>query len=200
MTPDRIIQAGLQSPNLSNIEYNRLVNINIYNSDQYGEPGYSTNKEYIVVGNFNPSDFKNPGQFGRTLDLLEKIAELEWLDEWITCDDCGKLYRCSPDSYSWLQSYHKFECGNYVCKDCIDPEEFLGDIQDNPRKAITLDIDPEDFGFESYNGVFESGFHPGQTDDPSKIAKEVEAKGFNHYVFKIDSVGQFDCRFKVYVK
>ena len=200
MTPERIIEAGLNSPNITTQEKYQLQDMQVF-VNGYAEPGYQTDKPYIILGNYNPSDFNNSGDFGRVCDALERVAELEWEDEWMACDDCGKLFRTIGDSYHW-QAFYNVGCTNgcFLCGNCVDPEDYLNEIMDNPNVAITLDIDPLHYGFHSYNGRFESGFHVGQTDDPRKIAEKVKASGFSHYVFKIDRVSQFDIHFKVYVK
>lgn len=196
----RILRAGLASPNLSPMERSELESFQICGPDGYAEPGYSTDKAIIIVGNFNPDSFDNPGDFGRTCDLLGKVAELEWSDEWATCGECGKLVRVQADSYCWTRAYHIFNECEIVCHNCIDADEYLEDVMDNATSAVTLDVDPTDHGFEAYNGQFEAGLHPGQTDNPRDIAERVRADGWAHFVFKVDSVGQFDIRFRVYVK
>jgi len=209
MSPGRIIEHALNMPDLSQAEHDRLEDMQCYGADDYAEPGYTTHNhlDYIVLGNYNPPNRWNDNgkdnaskSFTRTIDLLERVADCQWDDQWTTCDDCGKLVRIDADCYGWTRYYHEYECYR-VCFDCIDKNEYLEDIQDNPHKAIVHpDLNPLDYGFESYNGQFENGWHPGQTDDPSKIAEKVLADGFDHYVFQIDDVGQFDCRFRVYVK
>lgn len=199
MHPYRIIEAGLKG-HITQDERYKLEEMQVYSGDDYIEPGYSTDKDFIVVGNFNPTDFDKPGDFGRVCNMLERIAELEWCDEWDTCSECGKLLRTKPDSYCWTRSYHYYDYGSLECMDCIDPEEYLEDINNNPRKAITLDIDPTEYGYEKYNGTFENGWHPGQTDDPVKILEHVQDKGYKDCVFKIEGVGQFDIHFTAYVR
>ena len=46
---------------------------------------------------------------------------------------------------------------------------------------------------------FENGFHPGQNDDPKKIANKLEENGVSRYLFSVDDKGQFDIHFSVYV-
>jgi hypothetical protein len=61
----------------------------------------------------------------------------------------------------------------------------------------------EEMGYVNLNedgGSFENGWYGGQNDDPTSIGKAFKAAGVTEYVFTIDSVGQFDLRFSVYVK
>jgi hypothetical protein len=50
---------------------------------------------------------------------------------------------------------------------------------------VTIDnIDPEDYGYVKYNGDnYESGWHPGQTDNPRIIAKELSDRGVSRFLF-----------------
>ena len=64
---------------------------------------------------------------------------------------------------------------------------------------MTFDVDPCDHGYKDTGVEYETGWHPGQTDDPEKIAKELRAKGVSRFLFKIDATGQFDTRWSVYV-
>jgi hypothetical protein len=93
------------------------------------------------------------------------------------------------------------EC-SIVCHECIenDAADYLEFLEDNPHTAITLDIDPEDYGYILIDDSFENGWHPGQNDDPVKISKELHGKGYNHLVFKITGKGQFDIGFAVWHK
>jgi hypothetical protein len=166
---------------------------NVQFAAEYAEPGYTNPESGILFANWNACS-------RRVMDLLEQAGyECEWEDEWTTCGECGKALRTSPDSYSWLPSYVDYEC-EYICHDCIDPESYLESIEDNPRKAVTPDIDPTEYGYILLDDSFENGFHPGQNDDPAKISKELHAKGYKRLLFKIDGKGQFDISFSVYHK
>jgi hypothetical protein len=147
----------------------------------YGEPGYSSNKPFVLLGNYNPSDFDKPGRFGRTINLLERIAECEWSDEWTTCPTCGKLYRTQADCYSWVRSYYEYKDGEIECEDCINPEDYIEDLLNDTQRAITLNINPEDYGFEKFNGAYENGWYPGQNDNPMTIAEQIQDKGWTEF-------------------
>ena len=91
-------------------------------------------------------------------------------------------------------------------------EEYAEDIieyyKNETDKAVNRDFFPimEKEGFvcyspDEYCQRFETGWHPGQNDDPKKIAKDIEEQlpGYD-YIFKIDSVGQFDVDWSVYLR
>ena len=133
---------------------------------EYAEPGYSDPESGILFADWNACS-------RRVQSLLEAAGyALEWDEEWYVCE-CGKAFRVSPNSYSWLPSY---------------------------VEALTLDVDPADYGYVMLDEGFESGFHSGQTDDPSKIFTALRDKGYQHIIFRVDSKGQFDISFSVWHK
>jgi len=180
--------------------------------DGYAEPGYSDPESGIIAtGNWN--DITKYDQVhgrkvisnlpSRLFDLFEKLGvEGEWSDEWSECSQCNKLVRTSPDSYPWQQSFICDDNG-LTCHECIsegDPEEYLASLEGEDRKCNTISsIDPGEYGYVKLE-EYESGFHPGQTDDPRKVAKELRAKGITRFLFNLDDVGQFDSRWSCWVK
>jgi hypothetical protein len=174
----------------------------------YAERGYSSPAKGIVFGNWNPVC-----GFGRTKeeqkrDPVSKLArvlehagfELEWEDEWSTCCDCGKAVRTQPDCYSWTPYFRIANECELVCLDCLDPETYLAECEDDCRKAFPPEWNPEDFGYVKFNGDFETGFHAGQTDDPKKILALLHGQGKRGVVFRIKGKGQFDLTWEAYYK
>lgn len=172
----------------------------------YAEPGYSG--DIIATGNWNivgdkyNQDTKNFSGGDDTLkrlsDILERIGvKIEWEDEWSSCCECGKLVRTSPDSYSWKPSYAVFD-STIICIECIDPAEYLKYLENKPNSCNSFyHIDPANYGYIKV-GEYEHGFHPGQTDDPKKIFKELRENGHERIIFNMDRVGQFDQRFSAW--
>jgi hypothetical protein len=161
----------------------------------YAEPGYTDPEKGILFGNWNGPVMKRIG------DIAEKLGyEIEWSDEWSTCTNCYKAVRTSPDSYGWTRSFFMSEC-DITCKDCIleDPAEYIEALTNNSDLPDVFGIDFSEHGFEKSTERYESGFHPGQTDDPKKIAKQLESEG-KEYIFQITDVGQFDVHFTVWTK
>jgi hypothetical protein len=165
--------------------------------DGYAEPGYSDPESGIVaLGNWNGAICS------RVRKLFEKMGvECEWSESWDYCDACGKLVRTSPNGYGWLASYLLKDSGNCTCHECLlqDPEKYLALLEDNADKAITLDVNPEDYGYKLYASNQETGCHPGQCSDPRAFAKELRAKGKSRFVFKIDASEQFTLVWSVYL-
>lgn len=168
-------------------------------ASEYAEPGYSDPAGGILFGNWN--DHAGSKDRKRFCDIAEHAGfELEWSDEWSTCGDCGKAFRTSPDSYGWMASYN-YTDGDLICVECLtdDPAGHLATLEDDPTTANTISrINPGDHGYVRYNGDFENGFHPGQTDDPAQITKTMQALGLSRIIFNLESVGQFDVRFSAW--
>ena len=54
---------------------------------------------------------------------------------------------------------------------------------------------------ESYCERFETGFHPGQNDDPRDVEKWLQKEMPEHeFIFVINSSGQFDVKWSVYIR
>jgi hypothetical protein len=168
---------------------------NITYSRDYAEKGYTIKTEKgILFGNWNYFSRK-------ACDLLEQAGyELEWEDEWDTCADCGRAIRTSADSYGWTASYVILNDCELVCLDCLDFGDYLESIEDNPDKACTPDINPNQYGYTLIDNSFESGLHPGQNDNPKSILENMQSKGYKHLVFRVSRVGQFDVNFEIYQK
>lgn len=164
-------------------------------AEGYSEPGYDDPRKGVLLANWNQYP-------GRLIDLLEKQGyAIEWSDEWATCDDCGKLVRTSANSYDWQPSYTLVDDCSVVCKDCIDAEDYLKSIENNPQVCnVFAHIDPADYGYEKYNGTYESGWHPGQTDDPKAIYAMLREKGYTRVLFTLKENSQFYSTFTAWTK
>jgi len=188
----------------------RLEEIEI-NMNGYSEPGYDNPSGLIASGNWNTINKWVDGipvikddTLVRVATLLERLGvDLIWSDEYDSCVECAKVFRTSPDSYGRTRSYVDTEDGRY-CHECVseDPESFLEDFENDPRKAWTLDyeISLEDNGYVKVNEEeYCNGLHHGQTDNPEKIAIALRSQSIERFIFAIDSIGQFDMDFSVYV-
>ena len=162
----------------------------------YGEPGYSDPAKGLLFADWNdiPKSLQTR--------LESQGYELEWSDEWYVDSNNDKAYRTSPDSYGWESSLMFSEaCGDYLTPD-DDVSDWIAQCENNNRVALPSWIAESDIiaaGWEKQADVYENGFHPGQTDDPVKIAKFHTDAG-REYLFQIGGVGQFDVRFCVWVK
>ena len=178
----------------------------------YAEPGYHDNETVWVLGNWNGTTLEGPKSNTmplRLFDALERIGvECEWYDVWEQCDNCHRLVRTQPDSYSWKPSYVWNGYG-YTCHECAleNIGAYLDDYIDNADRALTwcegTDITP--LGFVKWEPGdehdYESGWHPGQDDDPATIMAGIhQAHPDAEVVFMLDYNGQFDCGFSAWVR
>lgn len=167
---------------------------------EYGEPGYSQPEKGIILANWN--------NIPRGLaDWLEKCGySLEWSDEWMIDYDYGKAYRTNPDSYSWESSVMLTDDGEWLTPDddasaWID-ECAMSDKGQSPKclpSRISAD-DLSECGFVLYYGELESGFFPGQTDNPAELAKRAFNAGASRVVFRKLENSQFYTRFECYAE
>lgn len=183
-------------------------------STSYSEPGYSFNdgetRKAILFANWNAKSHYDETtrkfvEDDNTMPRLAGIAEkagytVEWSDEWTTCDECYGAVRTQADSYSWKRSYWQTECGDIVCANCLDPVEYLETLEGCPTICNTFDhVNPADHGYTLIREQLEYGWHPGQNDSPAIVAKSLRDRGIERFLFSLDSVGQFDASFSVYV-
>jgi hypothetical protein len=164
----------------------------------YGEPGYSDPERGIIFANWNniPKGLA---------DWLEKQGySLEWSDEWTTCGN-GKAWRTSPDCYQWESSIVLTDDGEMLTRDDshADVIEALAITHQNqtpgcvPSWVAQMELREE--GYSLFAGELESGFHPGQTDDPAKLAKQAFEAGAERVVFRKVENSQFYVRFECWV-
>lgn len=169
------------------------------------ELGY-TDKQ-MICSNWNPPEMK---KISKWVESYFDDLEIDWSDEWMSCSECGKAIRSQPDSYGWLPSYLWTSDCSICCVECFEDcqDDIIQEYTNQTNKAITPEFYPilEKQGFicyspDEYCKCFETGFHPGQNDDPKKVAKEIKTELPNYdYIFKLDSAGQFDIQWSVFLR
>jgi hypothetical protein len=177
---------------------------------EYGEPGYGDVATTVVVlGDYWCGCDRVEGlhdyatHYPRLFARAERAGvELEWFDEWIIDYEADKAWRTSPDSYGWQSSVLFTEYGDILTPDS-DPADIIEYALSGDNRAISsrfLSIDDlAAMGFERWpddDTSFESGWHPGQTDDPTVIADRIRAEhGEDVEILSyVTDVGQFDIR------
>lgn len=189
--------------------------IDVINSEGYSEPGcalgragvivtanWNEDKTACILTSFVDSEFdpREPDKLLTVAAALEVLGvNLEWSDMWIECSSCRKLVQTSPDSYGWKRSYIDVK-DEVICCNCVrkDPEELLPLL--GTLSALTFDGVPlSQLGLIKLEQDFEYGMHGGQNARPALIAKALRARGVDRFLFVLDSVGQFDCDFSVWV-
>jgi len=156
------------------------------------EPGYDDKP--VLLGNWNHVP-------NRVFDRLERLGyACEWFDDWASCSKCGKVVRTSPNCWQWQPAYAIVD-HDLLCLDCIDPVEYYASIENDPNHAATVEIayryPPEDYGYRLVIDNLESGFHPGQNDDPTSI---LQSQPPSQYLFVLTGQWQFSISFALYAK
>ena len=157
----------------------------------------SHNDKPAITANWNniPQDVFNY--------LERKGFSCEWEDEWIECDSCCRIFRCSPDSYGWQIYGHVFD-GYALCGDCMDWDTLFSESENNPNRAITTSLlykhkSEIESCYTLVKGEYESGLHPHQTDNPKVIlARLLESDPEGKYLFVMTGQGQFEIEFSIY--
>jgi hypothetical protein len=194
------------------VEESGLDDVSLYGG--YAEPGYTCDAG-VAVSNWNdPSvaQYDEDGRYtGRIVlskirsNLSEKLEELgfeiEWDDEWASCDECGLLVRTSADSYCWTRHYVDIE-GSIICRDCLEADEdemkaYLESMEGNYRACTTFDVDFSKYGYQKVELDFENGFHEGMDDSPQRVSEALD--GIPH-LFELTEQSQFYSRFAVWVR
>lgn len=167
-------------------------------ANTYGEPGYMDPEKGVLLANWNDVS-------ERLGDYLEAQGyKLEWSDEWTTVD--GKAYRTQADSHDWRPTavvppeWCEFLVPGHGADEAI--QVFASDTAETVG-AVPYWVSDDDLleaGFELHAGDYETGWHPGQTDDPKKIAKTLLAKDgpARRVVFQITDINQFDTHWRVW--
>lgn len=164
----------------------------------YGEPGYQDPEKGILLANWNnvPKNMQT---------WLEGAGySLEWSDEWVIDYEHNKAYRCSADSYSWECQFIVGD-GGFIFPDDGAAEfiEYLSHDRPNARwgalPSWITEADLEEEGYELFQGGLETGYHPGQTDDPQELAKRAFDAGAERVVFRKTENSQFYTRFECWV-
>lgn len=160
----------------------------------YAEPGYTDPPKGVLLANWNyfPS---------RIDDTLTRAGfDIEWSDEWSTCDNCGKLIRTSPNGYDWQPYSVMMNDCDLVCLRCVDWAEYLESIEDNPSSAVMRKCDPSKYGYQlvSEPRQYQNGLHTGMDDNPRQILKALHAAGKTGIIFRIPETSQFYIEFETW--
>ena len=169
-----------------------------YSSDVTIAPMHDDLDRIAFIGDWN----NIPSYVERYIENHFEYSLIGYYDEYTTCSDCGNMIKTSPSYYGWLPGYWVGD-GFIQCSTCAADDNYDGYVEElvnNPDKANTL-MSHDDLtrhGFEPYECDYETGFHPGQTDDPHKVFDEL--KDSFDVLFSIQSTGQFDCHWCAYVR
>lgn len=196
--------------------------------DSYGEPGYqTTHTAGVILGNYwcrcehGPESKEDRARdnfrplhqleyhYPRVFAALEEQGfELQWCDEWWIDHETGKAWRTTGDSYSWQPSIiWSEEMCDYLTPD-HDADVWIEWAMNDPSRCIpdVVGVDLSAAGFEQYEShnphTYESGWYPGQDDDPKKVLEEIRRWMGEQVevVFQLDATGQFDVRWSAWTR
>jgi hypothetical protein len=168
------------------------------------EPGYDDMP--MICADWNNVSDKFYNWLGK---YFNGIYALEWSDEWVPCE-CGKSVRQSPSSHIWQAAYLWVSDCEIACPECYEnaQDEIISYYLGNDAHAVNSAFIPclEKSGFhcfekDDYCQRFETGFHPGQNDNPRDVANLIKTEMPDHeYIFAIRSTGQFDVQWSVFIR
>ena len=181
---------------------------------EYGEPGYG-DATLVVLGSYwcrcGRTDVGRGGSMHDMQEhypliwakLEEEGVQFEWHDEWIVDHETGKAYRTSPDSYGWKPSIMFTERGDLVTPD--DDIETIVDHADTTGAVLNTNFVTKeslvDAGFVPFSTDNETGWHPGQHDDPRQVADRARIQFPDCQVVNIvTGSGQFETYWDTYVR
>lgn len=157
---------------------------------KYGEPGCNDPEKGIIFANWNniPSGLR---------DWLEKCGySLEWADEWTIDYGNNKAYRTSPSSYVWECQIGYTTDGELLTPD-DSPEDWIFEFENNPGKCLPSFVPLT--GYTLINNELESGWYPGQIDNPQAIYNTLKDE-YESVIFRKSENSQFYIRFEVWAK
>lgn len=168
----------------------------------YAEEGYVSKTGVIAFGNWN-----DIGADKSMTILANRMEELhincEWSEEWTCCDRCNKAVRTHGDTVFWQPAYDTVE-DDRICHECLTKNKanivhYLSYLENKHTKAITIGIEPSDYGYKKVDQEFENGWYGGQCDDPELVANDLREQNITRFVFKIDSMNPYEVKFFVYI-
>lgn len=143
------------------------------------------------------------------ITLSEDRYSITWgySDEFTTCSECCQIIEIQPSHCGWVPDYWLTD-GEIFCGDCVREDEdlaegYLEDVTNNHQRAVTLFSEEEilKMGYTKCNKDFESGLHEHQDDNPETILEKArEMLDDDKFIFRIDSVGQFDVNYHLFSK
>lgn len=132
--------------------------------------------------------------------------ECRYQDEGYRCDDCYKFVPAHAGYHGDMETAVIVGDCSVMCPNCVreSPDDYIKGLTNNPDGAQKLLSDDAliEMGWVKLNeDSYESGFHPGQTDDGHNVTERLRKNGEKRdLLFSIDGAGQFDVSFSVWAK
>ena len=127
-------------------------------------------------------------------------------DEYSVCNNCCKVFRTSPNSYSWKPDYWAHEEMGLCCGNCIRKNKDIADAyvdclinESEDCNTILSDSEMEELGFEKLNGdSFENGWYGIRHDPKVILERYTHLYPGKEFVFSIAENQQFATFFDIY--
>lgn len=173
--------------------------------------GYVSNTDpesgIIAAANWNNPSICIDDLWVATSNIPERVCGLfedmgigiEWSDMIDTCVECHRVFETTPTYHGWSPSYIVYEDGDLVCEDCLDAEEYLESIEERVNLYCVTAIEPGEHGYVCVLEGLRSGYHQGQDDDPSVIARHLKENKLRRWLFWREGAGQYDVTFSLYI-
>lgn len=168
-----------------------------YSSDYSSHFGTYEGRDFLIVCS-NKEEEQIEKELGKSLDdMLDNDYGFD--DEYSKCSGCGKILRTSPDSYQWKPDWAIVNDCEMLCFDCIDPEDYLKEIENNPKTANQVLTEEQilEAGYAKI-GNYEDGWYDAH-DNPETIYEAYKDK-YESIVFTITQHEQFTMFFSAYGK
>ena len=156
--------------------------------------GAPVNDVYVLVSNWNKDELQ---ALENTVSVWETTYHVRaaFEDEIHYCDNCGQALYARPASYGAPLSWVMLPDGyTILCRSCFTESELDTYVNQHahalPRWALDV---ARGAGFIRLADEYETGFHPGQTDNPAaELKKLMDSNPGREFIPYIVDVGQFD--------
>lgn len=123
----------------------------IEENDMYSELRNTPTGHFLLLE--NQEEDSKIYEFVKQCGFDELPCECGYNDEYIVCDNCGKVVRMTPDSAFWKQPYLRTDGGDVYCDDCVEIEDMLEHMNHKFNKCDTIfsEKDYLEKGFKNYS-------------------------------------------------
>lgn len=175
---------------MKRLNYELFENLNIdANITEY------ENKPFLIVDSWEDLDLLVSHL---SITDLDELIDWGFSDEFMTCGDCNCAINYYNDKY-FIDS----ENGTIQCLDCLDNNEYLDYIINNPNRANKGILNTNfiiENGFVLYKSDYEYGLY-GVNDNPEAIFNEINDKFESvDILFNISDSNPFAINFDAYIR
>lgn len=126
---------------------------------------------------------KPPYTVPNGLHELDHWFDWGFSDEFSTCENCGRSFQYSHNSYDDIPRWAMIDRLGIFCHECIRDEfeeEYIESVTNNPKQALKITIINESrlakLGWKKLDEKYENGFHQGMNDKPIDVYNKLKDK------------------------